>query len=498
MNATWSDILLKLRQSLPEGVCKVWLEPLAGEIEEVRAPASATLPGSSSGPEEEGAPLPGSGASPRWNLELRAPNAFVAGWVRDRLTQPIVQAASDLLGEKVSLTVEARSCPRAPVLPEPLTSETLARSLPTTPVVLASTTPLSLPVRMPRPEDKPLSFQAWRYSFEDFVVGPCNQLAHAAACNMLQSSLPVDMLFLCSDPGLGKTHLAQAVGRALCLEGDRRNVRVAYLTAEEFTSRFVHASRFGAMDDFRERFRGLDMLLLEDVHFLRGKDRTQEELLATIKALQSSGGRVVLTSSFAPRELSGVDSQLVSRFCSGFVAAMDRPGKDTRLHILMEKARRQSVILPSEVADMLAERVTHDVRVLESCLHNLVLKARLAGSPVTEAMALEVIHSVAQRYASLSLDDVVDMVCRSFHLTPAQLSSRSRRQELVVARNTAFFLLRKHTGMTLEEIGGRFNRRHSTVLKGITALEREMSRQSPLGRQIAHTVSLIEKNSVRA
>lgn len=152
-----------------------------------------------------------------------------------------------------------------------------------------------------------------------------------------------------------------------------------YLTAEEYTTMFVQASRFGQMNDFNERFRNLDMLLLEDVHFLRGKDKTQEALLATIKTLQSRGGRVVLTSSFAPRDLQGVDSQLVSRFCSGFVASIARPDRETRLHILQRKARRNSIILPDSVAAMLADRITGDVRMLEGCLNNLTLQARLEG-----------------------------------------------------------------------------------------------------------------------
>jgi len=232
------------------------------------------------------------------------------------------------------------------------------------------------------------------------------------------------------------------------------------------------------------------------VHFLRGKDRTQEELLSTIKSLQAHGGRVVLTSSFAPRDLSGVDSQLVSRFCSGFVAGMERPNRDTRLHILQQKARSRCMVLPDKVAGLLADRVTGDVRLLEGCLHNLMLQASCSGHVITEEMAIDVIRAVAQNSPNLSLEDVVSLICRSFDLTPAQLSSKSRRQNLVVARNTAFFLLRKHTDMTLEEIGDRFNRKHSTVIKGITAVEREMSRRSALGGQIEHTVAMIERSAM--
>lgn len=521
MNATWSDILLQLRHTLPEGVCKVWLEPLSADIrpsvgEAARAAdrPEAVRPDAQE-PAAPARPLPV--AEPAWELILTAPNDFAAAWVRDRLGQPIIQVAAELCGAAPALTVRS-AAPRdiapagafsgaagarevRPGLPAPLTAEEVARSLPQSQAVLAGGGQLVLP--LPH-QPRPLSIPEWKHSFEDFVVGPCNRLAHAAARTMLEMPAPsssqscADILFVCSAAGLGKTHLAQAVGRALCQEADKRRVRLAYLTAEDFTTQFVQASRFGSMDDFRERFRHLDMLLLEDVHFLRGKDKTQEELLSTIKALQDHGGRVVLTSSFAPRDLAGVDSQLVSRFCSGFVASIERPGRETRLDILRDKARRGCVILPDSVADLLAERVTGDVRLLESCVRNLALKARLLGCPVSEDMALEVIHSVASEHSALSLESVVDLVCRSFQLTPAQLASRSRRQDLVTARNTVFYLLRKHTDMTLEDIGRRFNRQHSTVLKGITGLEREMSRQSPLGRQIRHTVELIERHSARA
>lgn len=433
-------------------------------------------------------------------LRLVAANDFSANWVRSHFSNEILRAATEALGSVPELLIEAEAKPAAPRQPEALTPESLARCLPSSPALLASSTRLTqltlpVPPSATRVQASPLIIQGWKHSFDDFVVGPCNQLAHAAASNMLQSHSPVDMLFLCSAPGLGKTHLTQAVGKALLQEASKKSSAIEYLTAEEFTSQFVQASKFGNMNQFKERFRNLDMLLLEDIHFLRGKDKTQEELLATIKTLQSHGARVVLTSSFAPRDLAGVDSQLISRFCSGFVAGMEKPCRDTRVHILMEKARHHSIRLPEPVAALLADRITTDVRLLESCLHNMVLKANLLGRPLSEELALEVVQSVATHHHSLDLDTILGLICRSFDLSPTQLSSRSRRQDLVTARNTAFYLLRKHTELSLEEIGERFNRRHSTVIKGITNLEREISRQSSLGRQLGTTIALIEKNA---
>ena len=489
MKKNWSDILDALRHTLPEGKFKIFLEPLKGRLVQLA-------------PERESAQgLLVAAPSYEWELRLTAANEFMASQVRDQFSQAIAEAGRHVLGSAPKIVVKAESRRAKAEMPKPVNAEELARSMPTTPgVLVAPAGQLDLPIGLPRVRafNPASAVRGFKHSFDDFVVGPCNQLAHAAATNILENSSPVEMVFLSAGAGLGKTHLTQAIGRALSMEAANRHVRMEYLTAEEFTSQFIQASRYKAMSEFKERFRDLDMLLLEDVHFLRGKEGTQEELLNTIKAMQARGGRVVLTSSFAPKDLNGLDSQLVSRFCSGFVTGMTRPDRDTRLHILQEKARRQCMVLPGPVADLLADRLSGDVRLLESCLHNLKLQAQFNGHTVSEEMAMDVIRAVARTSPSLSLEDVVSLVCRSFDLTPAQLSSKSRRQNLVVARNTAFFLLRKHTDLTLEEIGDRFNRKHSTVIKGITAVEREMSRRSSLGNQIEHAVSNIERSAMLA
>ena len=317
MKEIWSSILKELGGRLPEGKFKVFLEPLKGDV--VRLPQADRSGGQ--GLLIEPAP------AFEWEVRLTAMNDFMAGQVRDQFSQAIAEVASSLLGGRAKVVVRASSSRKKAELPRPATLEQVAASIPSTaPAVLMADKQLDLPIPLPRVRAfNPAVMKGWKHSFEDFVVGPCNQIAYAAASNILAASAPVDMVFLCAGAGLGKTHLTQAVGRALSLEADKRQVRMEYLTAEEFTSQFVQAMKYKTIDQFKERFRDLDMLLLEDVHFLRGKDRTQEELLSTIKNLQDHGGRVVLTSSFAPRDLAGVDSQLVSRFCSGFVASMERP-----------------------------------------------------------------------------------------------------------------------------------------------------------------------------
>ncbi|MDR0339883.1 MAG: AAA family ATPase [Desulfovibrio sp.] len=334
----------------------------------------------------------------------------------------------------------------------------------------------------------------WRFSFDDFIVGACNELAHAAARSICHDGRHADALFLCSAPGLGKTHLMHAVGRALCASCNLRKPKVEYLTAEEFTSRFYGSLKSQEIDRFKARYRNADILLLEDVHFLQGKEKTQAELLATVKALREKGSKIVYTSSFAPKDLKLMDEQLQSRLSAGLLSFIERPDEETRRRILRSKATAQQALLPEEVEDILARHIHADVRQIESCLQTLVLKAQLLNTRITPQMAWEVLVQYAAHTPVLDMDAIIGAVCKAFNLTQQQLFSAVRKQEYVRARNTAFYLARKHTDLSFESIGRRFNRRHSTVLKGITSLEREISVQSPEGRQIANILTMIERH----
>lgn len=355
---------------------------------------------------------------------------------------------------------------------------------------------LSLPVSyqgLDRSAERSRSCQ-WRYSFDDFVVGPCNELAYAASRNVCSSTQLMDMLFLSSTPGLGKTHLLQAAGYGLSLAANRRDLRTEYLTAEEFCSQLFASIKNRATDSFKTRFRDLDLLLLEDVHFLQGKEKMQDELLATLKSINEKGGRVVLSSSFGPNDLHDMDDQLISRFSSGLIAKIERPDHETRLRIIREKSRLHQVVLPDNVTELLASRIHNDVRQIEGCLQNLVLKAKVLNTQVTLGMALETLQNYSSLEPSLNFEDIVMQICRGFNLTIDQLNSRSRKREYVVARNAAYYLARKHTDLSLQQIGERFNRKHSSVLKGITSLEQEISRESLMGRQLQRTIGLIERS----
>ena len=455
MRDQWFEISENLKKMLDSGIFKVWIAPL-------RASVQGSV------------------------LHLDAPNAFVAGWLESRMLSALREAAAPVLGlapESVEVRIgTAGQALAAPLSADQETEQSLERPLPRQ---------ASLP--LPAPGCARPAQARWRYAFEDFVVGPSNSVAVAAAQDVCRTGGSVQTLFVNSASGLGKTHLAQAVGRAI--SESRSNARVGYLTAEEFASRFVAALRSHDVEAFKNRLRELDVLLLEDVHFFQGKEKMQDMALAVVKSLQARGGRVIFTSSFSPRELQRVDSQLVSHFCSGILTNMDRPTEEMRRHILTRKAKSFQVLLPDAVCELLAGRLRGDVRQMESCLNSLIFKARLLNCGLNLDLALEVLTQYAEVECGPDLQAIIRLVCESYGLSERQLCSRSRRQECVLGRNTIYFLARKHTDLSLEEIGEKFNRRHSTVIKGITSVERELSKDSRLGRQIARAVDLIERNA---
>lgn len=496
MSEAWAQITDILAKTTGPGTFKVWIKPLEAEV---------------------------SGRS----LTLLAPNSFVASWVGDRLTDDIADAATQVLGSRPEVEIKVRPRDRRkkrdvvdtasvrPVVGETPSQEpsslrkvsvsaaaTVAKAVQTAgapaqrPVRRAVAKPVQIGLPNLTPAaPKTFTYSNWRFRFDDFIVGPCNQLAFAAANGICRDQLTTHQLFLNSAPGLGKTHLLQAIGSQVASHSNRDNVRIGYATAEEFTRQLILAIRAKEVERFKVQYRdNVDVLLLEDIHFLQGRQVAQDEMLATLNALENRGCKVVMSSSFLPRELKDVDSQLASRFCAGFLASIDAPDFDTRRRILDSKARMHQVVLPGDISEYLADNLRDDVRQIESCIQNLVLKARLLGENITMDLAAEVLQnytSTSDRRA-IGLQKIVKYICSSFGLTDTQLSSKSRKRNIVTARNTAFFLARKYTDLGLKQIGSQFNRRHSTVLKGITNVEREISLQTPLGRQLDNVVERIK------
>lgn len=438
----WFEIRDSLAKDLSPSIFTVWIKPLEGEV-------AGNV------------------------LRLTAPNDFVAAWVRDRLLDVVADGAARVLGSRPKVRVSVRPAAPRPETPAEVPAVPAERQM-------------GLPIVQP---PQPTAAPRWRFSFDDFVVGPSNELAWAASTSLCRDTLTSDHLFLSAGPGLGKTHLLQAIGQNLSTRSNRRAPAIACLTAEEFATRLVLAIKAREVSRFKAEFReAVDVLLLEDIHFFQGKEKMQDELLCTLKALQARGCKVVCTSSFLPRELDGLGSSLVSQFTAGFLAEIQKPDFETRRRIVERKAKSLQVAVPEAVSELLAERVTSDIRQLESCLRNLVLKARLLNRMVNLDLAWEVLGNYAVANSAPDFERILEFICQSYALTPEQLASKSRKQDVVLARNSAFYLARKHTPLSLAAIGQRLGRKHSTVLKGITNVERELSQQTPLGRQIAATL----------
>jgi len=448
----WPKLLPILENRLEQGLFTLWIKPLEAKVENNV-------------------------------LHLTAPNEFVAAWVRERLLDIVREAALELTGTRAEIKVSVNE--RRPAVQPQFQHQSQAQHQSQS-QYRATTETLALPLgHAPRAEH----INRWRYRFDDFVVGPCNELACAAAKGICTNALATDHLFLSAGPGLGKTHLLHAIGRQMAERSNRDRVSIACLSAEEFTTRLVLAIKAREAARFKAEFRdSVDVLLLEDVHFFQGKGKLQEELLLTLKALQARGCKVVLTSSFLPRELSEVDPQLVSCFASGFMAVMAAPDFATREEIIRRKARKLQIQVPDNVAGLLAERLTTDIRQLESCLNNLVLKARLLGQQISEELAWQVLANYAVQLPLPGVERIVAFVCKTYGIDEVELRSKTRSQQTVLARNTAFYLCRRHTDLSLAAIGERLGRKHSTVLKGIIHVEREIAHQTPLGRQLGNTV----------
>ncbi len=321
-----------------------------------------------------------------------------------------------------------------------------------------------------------------RFTFDNFVVGDSNLYAYSAAKALAAgSSLGSDALFLTSDHGLGKSHLALALGRSFLQIQPRR--QVYYLTAEDFTNEMTHALRHGTMEDFKAKYRqGCDVLVLEEVQFLAGKEKIQSELCFTLDCLLERGKKVVFTSPQEPKGIPRLGRSLRSRLSTALVSPIGPPEYETRLNILLKKAKGMGLKVSRPVLEYVAERVTTDVRRLESCLISLKAKSQLLDRQVDLDMAREALNYLfeEQQEGGLTPVAVRSLVCRHFHLESSVLTSKDRSSKVTEARDLGIYLARQVTGRTLEEIGQVFGRSHSSALYAINKMERQVTRDAKL------------------
>ncbi len=321
-----------------------------------------------------------------------------------------------------------------------------------------------------------------KYTFEQFVIGAGNQLAHAAALRVAESPGQVyNPLFIHGRPGLGKTHLLHAIGNYVSRFGS--GLRVRYATLEQFTTDFVHAVRSREMEAFKQAFRGVDVLLLDDVQFLANKARTEEELFHTFNVLHDSGRQLVMTSDRSPAELAGLEARLGERFASGLVASLEPPDLPVRRAILEKRARLDAVDVDPGLLEEIAALVASSVRALEAALVQVVAYASLHSEPATPELARHLLGRPASHRGAqpCSAATILDATAIAFEVPPAALLARDRRPRVARARKVAMYLTRDLLGQSLPEIGRAFGGRdHTTVLSAVRGVTRELDRDPKL------------------
>ncbi len=338
-----------------------------------------------------------------------------------------------------------------------------------------------------------------KYTFEQFVIGPSNRLAHAAALSVAEMpSQAYNPLFIYGPPGLGKTHLLHSVGNYVNAFGGGLTVR--YATAEEFTNAFIAALAARSLEDFKARFRGVDVLLIDDVQFLQRKARSEEELFHTINALYDAGSQLVITCDRLPGDLGDLEDRLRERFSAGLVTDIERPDLTTRLAILRKRAAHDGVAVDDAALELLAGRVTSSVRALEGALIRLVAYASLSGRPLDHDLAVDVLDRLGLALTvtdAPSIDAVQDATCAHFGLTRAELLSRSRAERVVWPRQAAMYLCKELTTHSLPAIARAFDGRdHTTVLYACKRVAAHMASSPPAYRDIeALTTALTRPRS---
>jgi chromosomal replication initiator protein len=409
-------------------------------------------------------------------LLVEAPSRFHVEWIEDKYGALLASTAQRLLGRPLSVSV---TCGADPAGVPMQTLELDSSHRPTRSVG-------DVPPQPRQPAPRPHLNE--RYTFERFVVGTNNQLAVAASRAVAEKPAKMyNPLFLYGGVGLGKTHLMHAIGHRVLVDDPGR--RVAYLSSEQFTNELVGSIQEGSMAAFRRRYREMDLLLVDDIHFLEGKERTQEEFFHTFNALYDAQRQIVVTSDRPPKELPGLEERLVSRFEWGLVVDMKPPDYETRMAILRKKAEDDGLTLDDEVIEFIAHSCTASVRELEGAVIKLLAYSSLTHQEITPALAHTALKGMFNRNRDegpvLSPQRIQAMVAGRWRVKPEALVSKRRTKDLTVPRQVAMFLIKETLGTSLVQIGEIFGGRdHSTVIHSLRKVEESMAKDPAFRKQV--------------
>jgi len=451
--ALWDECVRCLQDELPAQQFNTWIRPL-------RASESDS------------------------GLVVSAPNRFVKDWVKDKFSSRIQSLLEELNGGQVlsfQLDIGSQASTPAFIAPPPVEPkakiEPVAKPAPAAKPIEAEPAP---PAVMKEPKRKvqvegSIQHQSSlnkRFTFDTFVEGKSNQLAHAAAQQVSQNAGgSYNPLFIYGGVGLGKTHLMHAVGNHI--QSQNPNAKVVYLHSERFVADMVKALQLNAINEFKRYYRSVDALLIDDIQFFAGKERSQEEFFHTFNALLEGGQQMILTCDRYPKEIDGLEDRLKSRFGWGLTVAVEPPELETRVAILMKKAEQEGIDLPHEAAFFVAQKIRSNVRELEGALKRVIANAAFTGSKITLPFIKESLKDLlALQDKQVSIDNIQRIVAEYYKIKISDLLSKRRSRSVARPRQVAMALSKELTNHSLPEIGDAFGGRdHTTVLHGVRKIK---------------------------
>ena len=422
---------------------------------------------------------------------IAAPNTFAVEQLRTKFDRQISDAIATLINREVDIDYVVRTA-----VGEHYRRTPKQRPKPVPP---AARERRSDPAPAPSPQTQQMELVAPSrhglnpsYTFDTFVVGGSNRLAHAAAMAVADAPAGAfNPLFFYGGVGLGKTHLLHAIGHRALVAND--GLEVLYVSSERFTNELIKSIMSQRTDEFRSRYRSIDILMIDDIQFIAGKESTQEEFFHTFNELYQSGKQIVISSDRHPKTIQTLDDRLRSRFEGGLIADVSLPDLETRTAILRLKGERLGVAVPNDVLEYIARRVQSNIRELEGALNKIIAMAQLFNQPIRMDIAAQALADteLEARRAEITPDRIIAEVSSHFDVTLAELRGRGRSKQIVLPRQVAMYLIRDETGSSLVEIGRYLgNRDHSTIMHGISKIESTLDTDTTLRR---HITTLREK-----
>jgi chromosomal replication initiator protein len=333
-----------------------------------------------------------------------------------------------------------------------------------------------------------------KYTFNKFIVGSCNQFAHAASKAVAEHpSLTYNPLFIYGGVGLGKTHLLHAIGHYILKNFD--NMNVLYIQSEKFTNELINSIRYDRMDLFRSKYRNIDILLIDDIQFIAGKERTEEEFFHTFNSLFESHKQIVITSDSSPKEIPTIEERLRSRFEWGLIADIQPPELETKVAILFKKAEINNMDLPTDVAFFIANNIKSNIRELEGCLIKLIAFSSLTGTSINLEMSKEVLKDILYPKENIIyIDDIQKTICKFYNIKLSDLKSKTRSRHIAFPRQIGMFLSRKLTEKSLTQIGQSFGGKdHTTVMHACEKIENLIENNFDLRQNVNKIIEMVRK-----